>query len=87
LDEVEPLHQPAQHGLLHLRHGGLDRRRRLFAEDVIGPIAAGDADDRQVELATILHVVQRREQLALGEIAGGAEQHEGVGVGEATGVS
>ncbi len=28
-----------------------------------------------------LEVVQRREQLALGEVAGGAEQHQGVGGG------
>ena len=80
LDEVEPIVQPLQHLLVDRVDRLADRLRGVLPEVVVGPVAPGDADDGHVELASALHVVERREQLSLGEVAGGAEQHEGIGL-------
>src|SRR6185437_7814642 len=44
------------------------------------PIRTRHADDRQIEALVPDHVLQRGEDLLVGEIAGGAEKHEGVGL-------
>ena len=51
----------------------------VLAEGLVGPVAAGHADHRAPSGAVPLHVVERREQLALREVAGGAEQHQDIG--------
>ena len=45
------------------------------------PAGLGHADDRHVEVAALHHRLQRREDLLVGQIAGGAEEDQGVGVG------
>ena len=40
-----------------------------------------DADDRYVQVAALHHRLQRRKDLLVGEIAGGAEEDEGVSLG------
>ena len=79
LDEVEPPAHVVDDGLVGVLDVGDDRLPGVGPEVVVGPVAAGDADDRHLQLAAPHEVVERREQLALGEVAGGAEQHEGVG--------
>jgi hypothetical protein len=37
-------------------------------------------DDRDVEVAVLQHRLQRREDLLVGEVAGGAEEDERIGV-------
>src|SRR2546425_8771361 len=44
------------------------------------PAGLRHADDRHVEVAALHHRLQRRKDLLVGEIAGRAEEHEGVGV-------
>jgi hypothetical protein len=58
-----------------------DRVVRVLAERLVGPVAAGHTDHGDAQDAAVLELVQRGEQLALGEVAGGAEEHEGVGGG------
>ena len=53
-------------------------RPRLELVEV--PAGLGDADDRHVEVAALHHRLQRREDLLVGEVAGGAEEDERVGV-------
>ena len=79
LDQVEVLHQPIDHGWVGILDRLDDRRAGVLAERLVGPVAAGHADHRELELTVPFEVVERREQLALGEIAGGAEQHQRVG--------
>ena len=45
------------------------------------PTGFGHADDRHVEVAALHHRLQRREDLLVGQIAGGAEKDQGVGMG------
>ena len=45
-----------------------------------GPAGLGDADDRHVERAAPDHRLQRREDLLVREVAGGAEEDERVGL-------
>ena len=45
------------------------------------PAGLGHADDRHVEVAALHHRLQRREDLLVGQIAGGAEEDQGVGMG------
>ena len=45
------------------------------------PTGLGHADDRHVEVAALHHRLQRREDLLVGQIAGGAEEDQGVGMG------
>ena len=40
----------------------------------------GHADDRHVEVAAPDHGLQRREDLLVGQVAGGAEEHQRVGL-------
>ena len=44
------------------------------------PAALGHADDRHIEVAALDHRLQRREDLLVRQIAGGAEEDQGVGV-------
>ena len=55
----------------------LSRARRFQLVEV--PTVLGDADDGAVEVAALDHGLQRGEDLFVGEIAGGAEEDEGVG--------
>ena len=45
------------------------------------PAGLGHADHRHVEVAALHHRLQRREDLLVGQVAGGAEEHQRVGVG------
>ena len=51
-----------------------------LSEFIVGELRAGRAEDRMplVRLGILIHVVERGEELAIGEIAGGAEDHEEV---------
>ena len=49
------------------------------------PAGLGHADDRHVEVAALHHRLQRREDLLVGQIAGGAEEDQGIGMGVAHG--
>ncbi len=84
LDQVEPIAEPLEHVIVDLLHVLADRVGGVLPEVVVRPVATGDADDRHLELVAALHVVERREQLALSQVAGGAEQDEGVGVRQPT---
>ena len=82
LDEVHPFAQLVDHG-------------RVGVVDVLDDRLAGRASRKSSSVQSLRATpitgtwsaprrsqpVERREQLALGEVAGGAEQHEGVGVG------
>ena len=52
----------------------------VLAEARVGPVAPGHADDRDAEHAVAFEVVERREQLALRQVAGGAEEDQDVGL-------
>ena len=45
------------------------------------PAGLGHADDRHVEVAAFHHRLQRREDFLVGQIARGAEEDQGVGMG------
>ena len=45
------------------------------------PTGLGHADDRHVEVAAFHHRLQRREDFLVGQIARGAEEDQGVGMG------
>ena len=47
-------------------------------ELVNGPSSVCDTNDRHVEMTAANHGLKRRENLLVGEIAGGAEEDEGV---------
>ena len=62
--------------------------QRLFvlgAQVVIGPVAAGEADDRAFggQVAALRKLKQRRHQLAMRQVAGRSEQHDRARVGDA----
>ena len=50
------------------------------------PARLGHADDRHVEVAAFHHRLQRREDLLVRQVAGGAEKHQRVGMGSSHGV-
>ncbi len=60
-----------------------DALTHIFGE-AVGEIAAGDADDAKLfgEQAGLLQMKERGEQLALGQIAGGAEDDSDAGFGD-----
>ena len=79
LDEVEAATQRVERGGIGVRVGGDDRVTGVGTERLVRPVTSCDPDHRNVEHAVLLEAVERREQLALGEIASGAEQDESVG--------
>jgi hypothetical protein len=81
LDEIEASEQRLDDPGRRLRYGGQDAVVGVLAEPFVGPIAARHADHRHVEAAVAFEVIERREQLFLGQITRGSEQHEGVGFG------
>ena len=81
LDEVESRAERVDDGRIGTVDVLGDRLVGVLAELVVGPVAAGHADHGHLQHARAFELVQRREQLALGEVAGGAEQHECIGVG------
>ena len=56
----------------------------LRPEVVVGPVAAGEADDGAFgrEVATPRELKQRRNQLAMGQVSGRAEEHDGAWLGD-----
>src|SRR5262249_3494490 len=66
---------------------GLRVEASVFSEAVLGasaelvqrPARFGDADDGDVEITAPDHFLQGGEDLFVGEVAGGAEEDEGVG--------
>jgi len=79
LDEIESRQQRVDDGRLRVGDAGQDGVVRVLAEAFIVPVAASHPDHRHREVAVVFQAVQRREQLALAEVAGGAEQHQRVG--------
>ncbi len=66
--------------LVHAAVGGaLDGVARVIAQLVVVPGRAGHPDHGHAEAAGDAHLVDRREQLLAGKVAGGAEQHHRVG--------
>ena len=87
---MDSLAQPRQRDVLDLVAAGFSARglddlghrlEEVGAERLLVGIAAVDAEDGEilVEQALVDEVVDRRHQEALGEIAGGAEDHEEAG--------
>ena len=69
-----------------LEVGTADLGQRLLvlgAEFGVGPVAAGEADDRGLgrQVAAPRELEERRDELAVGQVAGGAEEHEGARLG------
>src|SRR5439155_697290 len=56
----------------------LDAVARAGAKLVQAPSCLGDADDRHVEVTALRHRLQGGKDLLVGEIARGAEEHEGI---------
>jgi len=81
LDEIESVHQRLDHRLIRVGYGSHDRVVAVLAERFVGPVAPRDSDHRDLESAVSLEVIQRGEQLALGEVTGRTEQHQRVGGG------
>ena len=78
-DVGEPLEQPVEHGVVGLpARELLDRLAREVAELVVGLLAARDPDQVEAlgQRPFVGEVVDRRQQLAPGEIPGGAEDDE-----------
>ena len=79
--------------LQQLLEGRLVDAAAVLGEAVAGALAQllerparlGDADDRHREVAAADHRLQRREDLLVGQVAGGPEEHQGVGVGRGHG--
>ena len=57
----------------------LDALARPLAQ-LLEAAVAGDADDRHVERAAANHRLQRGEDLLEREVAGGAEEDQGIGI-------
>ena len=80
---VEPGEQPVRDGVVE--RAGVDVRRQraadLGAVAVVVEVGAGDADDPGVggQLALAVAEVERRQQLAQGQVAGAAEDGEVTG--------
>src|SRR5699024_3519669 len=60
-------------------HVLVDRTADLVVQEGIVTFAGGNADDPLVQFMVGLHLVDGGEDLPAGQIAGGSEQHEGVG--------
>ena len=58
----------------------LDAVARALLQLVQGPARARHADDGNVEAVAADHGIERRKDFLVGQIAGGAEKNEGVGV-------
>src|SRR4029078_10904528 len=52
-------------------------------ELIDAPAGLGHADHRHSEVAALQHRLQRREDLLVRQVAGGAKKHQGVGMGGA----
>src|SRR3954447_5243818 len=79
LDQGEPAHQRLDHARIHVGYRGDDRVVTVLAERLVRPVAPGDSDHGNLQRAMSLEVIQRRKQFSFGEVAGCAEQHQGVG--------
>jgi hypothetical protein len=75
-----------QHAAQFLEGGGiesavlLDAVERAGAELIERPAGVGNADHGDIQVAPLRHGLQRREDLFPGEITGGTEEHQGVGM-------
>ena len=56
-----------------------DAVRRALAQLLEAPLRGGNTDHRHVEDAALRHRVERRKDLLVREIAGRAEEHQGIG--------
>ena len=81
LDEVEAPAQRVDDVGVRVVDVFIDRLAGVAAEVVVGPVAAGDTDHRDVECARPFQPVQRREELAYRKITGRTEEHQRVGPG------
>ena len=79
LDEIEPLAQRLDDCVIGVGLGRENRLLRVSPEVLVGPRAPRDADDRDREPTVAFKGIERRHQLLLAEVAGGAEQHQRVG--------
>ncbi|CAB4617658.1 unannotated protein [freshwater metagenome] len=62
-----------------------DRCAAVVAQIVVGPVVARDADHRDIETSADLKSVDGGEEFLLGQITGGAEEHQEVGAGKIDG--
>ena len=63
----------------------LDRVVHDLREVLVGPVAAGEADQAEArrQQAAVGEVVDRRHHLLAGQVAGDAEEHHAAGAGDA----
>ena len=76
LEIMDALFQPRPHGIVHLADGvSADVLGQLLAEGLVGEVVEGRADQRKLarQQLGLGEVVQRGDELALGQIAGRAE--------------
>jgi hypothetical protein len=62
--------------------GSLDAVGHAFVESIQTPFWEGYSDDRDLESAAFFQRIEGGEDHLMGEIAGHAEEDQGVGVGE-----
>ena len=77
-DVAQPVSEPGEHRIIDGAQMGLDPVAGAGGEFLGGPIVQSDADDRALEGAARLHPVERGKDHLVGEIAGGAEDHQRV---------
>ena len=77
-DVAQPVGEPVEGGTVDLAQMGFYPVAGAGGELVGAPIVERDADDRALEVAARLHPVERGKDHLVGEIAGGAEDHQRV---------
>ena len=79
---VRPHGEQLVEGLVvELLAGVLERSPHVVRQVEVAPVRSGQADDGDVEQSACMQAVDGRDQLLLGQVAGDAEHHEGVGAG------
>src|SRR5207245_7323753 len=80
VDVAEGRHEPAERDwIVDAAAVGLDAVPGTFAKRLDAPARGGHPDYRHVEPPPLGHGVKRGEDLLVGEVTGGPEEHEGVG--------
>ena len=79
VDVLEQRHELRERGLVDAAAVLLQARARPLHELLGRPARLGDADDRDVEVAPLDHALERGKDLLVGQVAGRAEEDQGVG--------
>jgi hypothetical protein len=58
---------------------GVERLPRAASQSLVVVVRSADPDDRHVQLAIFLQLIERREETSFGQVAGDSEEDEGVG--------